>query len=225
MLNLVTAEARKDGSYNGSIITYRNDYLELYLAKTKLYFDNVDNSNMITDLETSITELNNQILELIKQKKLKEMELNFIKKAEQVKEKNKAMTDYIEKLKAENKLNKWYVVPVNDNCIDEIIENGSFKLTIRQWIKKANYNTDNKNFSVNYWLRINDKLDNESAGLIQTMDKTFYNDEQAFNKYVQGRKKYFSKYFQEEKPPVPYQFRHCIFVNKIQLDGYTFLEE
>lgn len=107
--------------------------------------------------------------------------------------------DKLEKLETTN--NKW-VNTQNCRNNDFLISNKTYRMTIRVY-EDTKYKDGKEmpyKWEVSYWLSTNNQ--NGRSKIIASINRKVFNDKEEVYKYVEGRKKYFSKYFKELYQPI-----------------------
>jgi len=200
------------------------------------YFNGVETSKReIKRFYEKAEHENNELLELIdneikeqelvvKKEITKECVLQHLKEhiclANEIKEKNKNISNYIADLKNNDKLNVWYKYEdkYRPKHIHEIIENGTYHFDI----KYAEWDYCNL-VSIKYWFGVNKILANQKIKFIER--KFNKNDKDKAMSYYNSRKKYYKKYFTEEKPAILEDWADCITKHGIGLNGYKILDK
>lgn len=185
------------------------------------YFRDRNIESTKEDIKNQMSQLDEQIIESIKQKSQLQQEEEYINIAESIKGKNKEITEYIDKLKQENRLNQWYQHDDYGRIYD-VIQNGTYILSI--WYdKKPNisWRTRKEQYEVGYTFSANDILEGE---VIKKVSKKVDTKEEMIE-YIEGRKKAFENYFKEEKPAMMDKYRNMIEIWGFRLDGYRLESE
>lgn len=214
-------EVVRVSNYNNKYEGYINDWHIKGFRENKIksYFNRINNDEIMKSLSKDISNLDEQIKETLKKKLILENELNMIKQAEEVKKKNKEIEEYIDTLTNENKLNTW------NNYTDykeySSIRNGTYQFEIGYKLGKS-WRTDEERYEINYTFSTSDILPQNL--IIQSVETNIADKEKAM-KYIEGRKKHFSKYFTEEKPAILQKFKQSIKLHGITLEGYSVEEE
>lgn len=202
---------------------YKEDYQKFYNDKIKMYFEDERTPILKEHFEEQSAELEKQAIEILREKGSYDWDLELIQKAEEVKAKNKEITEYINKLKTENRLNVFVMKQEYSYSSTETIENGTYKFSIRIYIDD-DYTTKKINrYDVSYCFSINNIVrENWGENVIQSIDRKVFagTEKEQMKKYIAGRKKAFEKYFTEEKPPILQKFNYYIKLNGIRLEGY-----
>lgn len=207
-----------NGEYSTVSMTWSEDYKKIFKSKVKEYYMQ-DNTEKINVLNDEIAKLDKHIQQVLLLKAEKELELDFINKAEAVKEKNKEIENYINELRQRNEINRW--IKDNDSWRPgEYIQNGTYRFSISVYTSE-NYRTNKvEYYEVCYWFSINKILDKYSKTIKSVTKKFSGKEKDKMLGYIEGRKNAYAKYFTEEKPPIIKDYAHCIEMNGIVLDGY-----
>lgn len=207
-----------DGEYSTYVATYLDDYKKLLKSKVQEYYfqDNTDKINVLTK---EIDELDKSICQLLLSKAERELELDFINKAEEVKQKNEEIKRFIEELKQKDELNKW--VKDDDKLRPgEYIQNGTYKFLINVYTSKDYRTNSVEYYEVYYCFSISPILD-KYCRVIKRVKKEFRgNERDKMLEYIEGRKKAYAKYFTEEKPAILKEYASYIEMYGIRLEGY-----
>ncbi len=212
-----------NGKYSVSSYGYSTEYKEWEQNLLNKYL-NQDNTEQIRNFGNIVSDYDKQIKELLFKKGKNELQLQIIEYSEEVKTKNKDIQEYISNLKKSNKLNVWYNNERKYFPEDETIENGTYKMNICVYTLTNYRDKSIEYYQVRYWFGLNEiltKNSNYNSKRIQSVEKKFRgNEKDQMEKYIKGRKLHYSKYFEEEQPPVPIDLAYYIKKHGIALEGY-----
>ena len=124
-----------------------------------------------------------------------------------------------------NTNNEW-VIEKGSFFENQEISNNVYKMHIRIY-KNKNYRTDEiDSYEVSYYLYsrgFNDNpnsYSNSTSTLIASQERKKFDTEEKMLKYIDGRKKYYSKYFNEINPFIPKEYQRLFTVNGLLVNGY-----
>lgn len=195
--------------------------------------------NLKISISPKQKELEKEVFELIEKKTL-QVDLNNLKE-EELKIYNElleSMGKWIEKAKEV----RLYEMAIAYNGIKEVDH------TYNQWVEEKNGSWSRVNISnrvYGMWFRIYSDEDYKtkeitsyelsyyvcvnqydscykrwSSKTIASQSRKKFTDKEKMNKYIEGRKKYFSNLFKEVNPTIPQEYERLFTVNGVLLHGY-----
>lgn len=185
-------------------------------------------------IENEMESIKNEIVEL--QMKLEElkMEKTLICEAMSIDNKNKENEKRLKEFKEIDNINTW--LKAKEGYREgELIENATYKLFI------STYNDYDYMYVRDENGKLKDEREKVLSGVYVSYDFTTNSDfikferiasierkqfrtEEEANKYIEGRKKYFSKYFKEDKPKLENASEYIIYHYGVKLEGYEIKE-
>jgi hypothetical protein len=219
---LITIYGPKTKAYegnDGTIKTYGLSYYD-YPDKIKELYELPDEDIIKQEdiINEAVNKHKEEAIKLIKEKYIFENYIELIQKAKEIKAQEYKIEKQLQEMKDNDTLNK-YITP---------------KERVGGWLKYEEIN----NATYSFWYYINESYrdgyslcyyfttspllkttTNEHTKSIKTMNKKFKTIEEA-EKYIEGRKKFFSKYFQEEKPAMILEAEHYVVFHGRTLKGY-----
>lgn len=222
MNDLVSVCIRKDRNYEDQtsfrvdIHSFTEEYKGVMSEEVSEYMECItDLPQLKANAEKDIDSLNKQIDMLLKQRAEKEISIRFMGYSEEVIAKNKAVNEYVQRLRNENKMNVW--VEKADGCTTLYsIENAVFSFDI---ILNESAPGPNGACRVSYRLNTNNKT--LGGTKLQDVSRKLFKGKEKAIQYIEGRKEYFEKYFKEEYPVIPKENAGEAYFRGILLDGFS----
>lgn len=121
--------------------------------------------------------------------------------------------------------NTWYENAQGTCAIIYEIKNKTYGMYIRLY-EDRDYKTDEiKKYEVSYKLYTNSDFIRNGSQLTIANAKRICKNKKEAEKYIEGRKKFFGKYFQEECPPVLKKYEIAFRINGVTLEPYTIIDQ
>ena len=120
--------------------------------------------------------------------------------------------------------NHWTLNKLSENAYSYSIENKTYVMSFRIYIDK-NYRTNEiTEYEISYCLYTNDFFSSKSNRSIVFNAKRKAKTKEETEKYIKGRIKAFSKYFQEECPPVLKDYSDDYEIEGVLLEPYRIVD-